>query len=112
METKMAGLSEGEITALSTSISNRIELKVRVILDEHREEMIAASEKSREVTFEAGTGFAWDKRHYVRETIQWAFARKESQNRRWIALWGALTVITISQMWEYIEKILKKLGLG
>ena len=94
----MAALSDREIKAISDSIS----LDVRKILEAHEAKMQESSREAREATVETITGFPWDKRHYVREGIQWAVEQKATHNRRRVAFWGALMVVAVSQGWEHV----------
>ena len=92
----MTALTERDIE----SITNAIDLKVRDRLDEHRKEMKVASKEARNAAVEALTGEPWENRAKVRAAVQWAHERKESNSRRRVAFWGAITILAANQFWD------------
>lgn len=96
----MGTLTDRDIKAITDSVK----IEVRGLLDVHKKEMEASSREARAVAVEAVTGYAWDKRHHVRDTIQWATEQRETHNRRRLAFWGALTVLGVSQTWASVVK--------
>lgn len=94
-------ISDAEIKA----ITNAIDLKVRDRLDQHREEMKKSSREAREVTVESLTGYKWDDRYVVRNTIQWAVKKHKKENRNLITFWGAAIVLGTTAFWDHIKGI-------
>lgn len=102
----MAAISDREVEA----ISDRVTLKVRDLLDDHKEEMREHSRMEREVVVEAVTGFPWERRHEVRETITWASDQRTTHMRRKITIFGVLSALGLGHTWETIANFFSGKG--
>lgn len=97
----MAALSEKDIDALT----NSMRLILHEELSKHKDEMVAASEKTRDATVEALTGHPWIKRHRVRSGVEWAIKQDETQTRRRITFFTIISGLGITAFWEKIMAI-------
>lgn len=87
------------------AITNSIKLILHTELKTHKDEMVAASEKTRDATVEALTGHPWDKRHRVRSGIEWAIKQDETQTRRRITFFTIGSGAGITAFWEKIVEL-------